>query len=212
MMASIPVKIAFGVLFLAPLTTVGVLAHRLSTYAAIIERYECKRSVCEADFDGDGQPGSLSIDRVAPVPNFDSWWVVSDSNRELLRVPRRSLDNTIRTHVAIVSDSPPARLLVYDNIADFRPARHAVFVYDGKSLINVSPTEADLQILAAMGANDDTGTRQHWIFFTYVVIPAIGVYCIALSIIGWKLFRRRRTNSEVGRIPPASKNGTTAHI
>src|SRR5882762_6329372 len=176
---SVFLKIGGSFLILAPALAVLFFGYRIHRYHADLEKYACNREVCEADFDGDGIPGTLSIDRTSPAPNFDSWFVVRDSGKEFLREPRRSIDNSLKTHVAVISDSRPARVIVYDHIFDHKPSRSLVFAYDGKTMVQQPPSENDREVLAAMGAVDETGTYERWVFFEILAVPAlVGYYAL----------------------------------
>jgi hypothetical protein len=181
-------KIGLSFLILVPALVVLCFGYRIQRYHALLEKYECNRDVCEADFNGDGVPGTLSIDRTAPAPDFDSWLVVRDSGKELLREPRRSIDNSLKTHVAVISESRPARVIVYDHIFDHKPSRSLVLAYNGKSMMQQSPSEKDNEVLAAMGAVDETGTYERWILFQLLAVPALIGYYIILAIVGRRMF------------------------
>src|SRR5882672_9943786 len=134
-------QISLAFLILIPGLVVFSFGYRLHRYHSLLEKYECKRDLCEADFDGDGVLGTLSIDRTSPAAKFDSWWVVTDSGKELLREPRRSIDNSLKTHAAIIDDRGKARLIIYDHIFDHNPPRSLVFVFDGKTMVQNGPSE-----------------------------------------------------------------------
>jgi hypothetical protein len=182
-------KFCFVLVTMFPMVAFVYLQGRISHYLALLEKYECDSERCEADFDGDGIPGSLTIDYRAPAMNFDSWFVVEDSGQQLLKLPRRKYDNTLRTLAAIAAD-PVGRLIIYDHIRDGNPPRELVFAYDGSSkMIPVSPQKLDLEILAALASNDDTGTRYRWLLVQFVT-PLVGLYLVALVAFAW--YRRRK--------------------
>ena len=184
-------QLCFVLVSVIPLIAFAYLQGRISHHLALLEKYECDRERCEADFDGDGIPGSLTIDFRAPAENFDSWFVVEDSGRQLLKVPRRKYDNTLQTLAAVVAE-PDARLIIYDHIIDGNPPRDLVFAYDGSSkMIQVSPQKLDLEILAALATNDDTGTRYRWLLVQFAT-PLVLLYLIALVAFAWY---RRWTSS-----------------
>jgi hypothetical protein len=145
----------------------------------------------EKNFDGDAVPGTLSIDRTSPAPKFDSWWVVTDSGKELLREPRRSIDNSLKTHAAIIDDRGATRLIIYDHIFDHNPPRSLVFVSDGKTLVREAPLEDDNDVLAAMGSADETGTYERWVLFQLLAVPALVCYYALFAFVAWKIFRKR---------------------
>jgi hypothetical protein len=184
-------RVGFGVLILAPVLAVYFFEHRIKHYEALLEKYECDRRVCEADFDGDGRPGTLSIDRTAPAPKFDSWFVIVDSGKELLREPRRSIDNSLKTHAAVIAEAGVARVIIYDHIFDHGTPRSLVFAYDGKSMVKVSPSEEEREVLAAIEANDETGTFEKWVLFRLLVIPGLVFYYLVLGFVAFRVFWKR---------------------
>ena len=192
MKKSLWLKMIFGVLLVVPTLVVYGFWHRIYRYHLLLNEHECQRNVCEADFDGDGVQGSLSVDKNMPAEDFDSWLVVTDSGKELLREPRRSIDNTLRTHAGIVSSPGGARLIIYDHIFDHKPPRSSVFAYDGRRMARVTPSEGDLEILAAMAARDETGTFEAWMLFQILSLPALACYYLLLAFAGWKLFSKRK--------------------
>lgn len=182
-------QLLFILISVTPLIAFAFLQGRNSHYLALLEKYECDRERCEADFDGDGIPGCLTIDYRAPAVNFDSWFVVEDSGRQLLKLPRRKYDNSLRTLAAIVAD-PVGRLIIYDHIRDGEPPRDLVFAYDGSSkMIPVSPQKLDLEVLAALATTDDTGTRYRWLLVQFAT-PFVLLYLAALAAFVW--YRRRK--------------------
>ena len=177
-------QFCFVLVSISPVVAYAFLQGRISHYLALLEKYECDRARCEADFDQDGRPGNLIIDYDQPAANFDSWYVVEDSERQLLKIPRRSHDSTVRTHAAIVTE-PVTRLIIYDHVQDGRPPRDLVFVYDGLSkMIEIPPQKLDLELLAALAATDDTGTRYRWLLVQYAT-PVVILYLGALAVFAW---------------------------
>lgn len=159
-------------------------------HQAVLNEYECDRDVCEADFDGDGLLGTLTVDRAAPLSQYDSWWVVVDSGKELLRLPRRYIDNTLRTHAAVYTQSGTTRITIYDHLDKKKPV-NAVYAYDGHRMVEVAPSEKDRGILKAMGSLDDSGSFGTWVLFRVFWKPALVCYYLLLVVIGWIAFRKR---------------------
>ena len=181
----------FALISILPIVIVAYLQGRADRYALLVEKYECDRANCEADFDGDGRPGRLFIDYERPAPNFDSWFVVEDSGRQLLKQARRSFDRSLRTHVAVIKESPSARLIIYDHIRDGGPARNVIFGYDASGkMIEVPSTKTDEDVLAALAGTDDAGTRNRWLLFQFLIKPALFFYLMALIAFAW--YRRKR--------------------
>lgn len=164
---------------------------RVDSYnVAVLNEYECDGDRCESDFDGDGMSGTLTVDRGAPLSQYDSWWVVTDSGKELLRLPRRDIDNTLRTHAAIYTQSGMTRIVIYDHLDKKKPVS-TVYAYDGHRLVEVKPTEKDKEILKAMGSLDDSGSFGAWVLFRVFWKPALVFYYLLLVAIGWIGLRKQ---------------------
>jgi hypothetical protein len=195
-MISIAVRrFGFALMWVIPLLAFAYLQGRLNHYAALMEKYECKRAICDADFDGDGIAGKIFIDYQAPASNFDSWFVIEDSGRQLLREPRRSLDNSLQTHAAVISESSGSRLIIYDHIRDESSPRSLVFAYDGTGrMVEVQANKTDQEVLAALAVTDDTGTRTRWLVFQLLAKPALVCYLVVSATFVW--YRRRKRSKE----------------
>lgn len=179
-----------------PLLALAFFQGRLNHYSALLEKYECNRAVCNADFDGDGIPGKLFVESDKSASNFDSWFVVEDSGQQLIKQPRRSLDSSLRTHAAVINESPNSRLIIYDHIRDGGPPRNLVFVYDGSGrMTEVQPTKTDQDVFAALAVTDDAGTRTQWLLFQLVAKPLLLCYLVALAVIIW--YKRRKPQGAI---------------
>ena len=182
-------------MWVIPLLVVAYLQGRLNDYSALVKKYECKRAVCEADFDGDGIPGKLLINYDRPASNFDSWFVIEDSGRQLLRQPRRSLDNSLQTHAAVISESSGSRLIIYDHIRDGSSPRDLVFAYDRSGrMIEVEANKTDQEVLAALAITDDSGTRNRWLIFQLLVRPLLLCYLVVSAT--FVLYRRGKRSKD----------------
>jgi hypothetical protein len=174
-------------LSLVPLAIYVPLSAKDEKYSQAIARYECAQGPCAADFNGDGRFGNVVIDRTTsppagPYPAAQAWLVASDSDRELLRLPYSYADNTLRTHIAIRPDSSGDRLLVFDHNTQGEPLRHA-YAWNGKQLVQVEPSAADQEILAALSARDDAGTWNQWVLFRSFGKPLIlGFYLLVVTV------------------------------
>lgn len=168
----------------------------MDQHFAVLQKYECNRALCHADFDGDGVPGKLFIDYDKPLANFDSWFVVEDSGRQLLKQPRRSYDGSLRTHAAILDDPLASRLIIYDHIRDGNPPGNLVFVYDGsRKMVQVPPQITDEQVLAALATTDDAGTKREWLLFQ-VAKPVVN--CFLAALVGLKIVTVIRLSRRAG--------------
>lgn len=185
------------VLIVVPLAIDHTISARLARYDVLTLQYECNPPRCAADFDGDGISGILSIDSQAapPAESYSAWqrWlVVVDSGNELLRIPFRYADGSLRTHAGIRPAEGGSRLIIFDHDADGTPVRQ-VFGWNGRNIVQVTPTHDDLQILSALAAHDDAGTAMQWALYRSVKIPALLLYCILLLSIGAYILFRKRT-------------------
>jgi hypothetical protein len=185
----------FALVSIIPVLAIAFFQGRMNHYSTLLQKYECNRAVCDADFDGDGIRGKLFINHDAPISNFDSWFVVEDSGRQLVKQPRRSYDTTLRTHAAIINESLPTRLIIYDHVQDGNPPRDLVFAYDGSGkMIEVPPQKVDLDVLAAFAATDDAGTRNQWLLFQFAK-PVLVCY-LAVLIVFASYRRKKRLSKE----------------
>jgi len=193
---------------LTPLVIYSRLSAKDERYTQAITKYECVQDNCVADFDGDGSTGNLLIDRASPPPSGSysarqSWLVVKDSDRELLRLPFSYADSTLRTHVAIRNEIGGARLLIFDHTTEGKPIRQ-VFAWDGKQMVQVESSIADREILAAMSARDDAGSWNNWALYRSLKIPILVSYYILLAaILGLFIIRRHRRKAESIKNNPA---------
>jgi hypothetical protein len=183
---------------LAPLVIYSRLSSKDERYTQTITKYECVQDNCVADFDGDGRTGNLLIDRTSPPPSgsysaHQAWLVVNDSHRELLRLPFSYADSTLRTHVAIRNEIGGARLLIFDHTTEGKPVRQ-VFAWDGKQMVQVDPSAADQEILAALSARDDAGSWNDWALYRSLILPIlVGYYVLLAGIVGlFSILRHRR--------------------
>lgn len=183
--------IVFVLLLTVPMLITYWLSAKDRSYDEILRLYECQDNICNADFDGDGMLGQLIVEE-APPSSYDSWLVVIDSGRELLRLPHRRVDNTLRTHVAVRYETGNARLIVYDHIRGQNPPLNAVFAWNGRDMAQIFPSESDDEILTAMAARDDTGSQSYWAFYRAFWTLALICYYIPLIIlIAWQYPRSK---------------------
>jgi hypothetical protein len=159
-----------------------------ATYAGLRKRYECLPSApCAGDFDGDGLNGYIKIDQTS---QDDRWLVVFDSNRELLRIPYTSVDDSLRTHMALRDDALPARLLIFDRSLQ-------AYAMDGAVLAPVPPDAVDREILAALAAQDERGGFDYRFMLRYAIIfGGAGYDLIVVCIAGGLFFIRRRLRQD----------------
>jgi len=191
MKRSLLVDVIVVLIVLLPAAATFWLSRIDSHNLALLDEYECDSDVCEADFDGDGLSGKLTVDRGAPLSQYDSWWVVTDSGKELLRLPRRDIDNTLRTHAAVYTQSGMTRIVIYDHLDKKKPVS-AVYAYDGHRMVEVQPAEKDKEIFKAMGSLDDSGSFGNWILFRTFWKPTLIFYYLLVVLIGWIARRQFR--------------------
>jgi hypothetical protein len=182
---------------LTPFLIYSRLASKDAGYSQTIAKYECAEDNCAADFDGDGRAGNLLIDRTSSPPSGrylarQAWLVVNDSHRELLRLPFSYADSTLRTHVAIRNEMAGARLLIFDHTIEGKPIRQ-VFAWNGEQMVQVQSSAADQEILAALGARDDTGSWNDWALYRFLGVPILAGYYVSLAgILGSLIIVRHR--------------------
>jgi hypothetical protein len=198
-----PVTVSvFALLVLLPLPVAYWLYAKDRRYDVVLEgpldAQECIHSACQIDFDGDGLPGSLIIDQGSPAEYYDSWLVVKESNREVLRLPHRRIDNTLRTHAAVRVERGKAHLIVYDHIKPPGPPINAVFAWNGERMVQIPPSKEEEEILEAMDARDDAGNFNRWVIYRTAVTPLLILYYVSIAtFIVWRLYRRRESSTRV---------------
>jgi len=159
----------------------------------IRDAQECVSEPCKVDFDGDAIPGLLYIDRASPAEYYDSWLVAVDKGHEILRLPYRRLDNTLRTHVGIRTDNGRIHLLVYDHMNRPGPSISTVFAWNGSGLVEINASRDEQELLKAMSARDDAGTFTYWAAYRTLRLPALTLYyVISGGVYAWWIVRRKR--------------------
>ncbi len=186
------ILLAALLLIVSPLLAHRWFVTRDSYYDEVASMYECERDVCEADFDGDGILGRLERRTNIPATPSKRLLVVIDNGRELLRLPYRYIDGTLRTHVAIRNESGRARLLIFDGVERAGIPVRAVFAWDGQSMAQLTPSDDDHEILSAMSARDDAGTWSDWALYRAFSLPLLFGYYLLLAgiMIGFTLRHR----------------------
>jgi len=204
--------VALVVCCIMPLVLDNHLSSQDANYTEAIAKYECLEERCVADFDGDGKPGNVLIDRVSEPPAISyparrAWLVVIDSERELLRLPFNYADGTLRTHAAIRSAENGARLLIFDHTIEGTPIRQ-VFSWDGKQMVQVQPSLADEEILKALSARDDAGSWNNWALYRTLRIPVLIVYYIFLFVVvaAWIRIRQIRKSKVRSKFDASTAN------
>lgn len=158
------------------------LSTKESRYIETIRQHECQRDVCEADFDGDGRPGRLVIDRTIPPPiGYHAWLIVIDNEQEILRLPYWWLDGSFRTHIAIQNEDNRARLLVFAQTVEGVPISK-VFAWDDRVMTQILPSDKDQSILLAMAAFDDAGSARCWTLYKVLRWPIL-IGCVLSFIV-----------------------------
>jgi hypothetical protein len=192
-------KVAWALVVLAviPILLQICLSKKNKSYDQLIYRYECYPVACEADFNSDGQ--LEQVERVRrSLTSIDELLVVKDKDYELLSIPYEYVDGSLRTHVAIRTETGNSTLLVFDGTRGGEPQRKA-FRWNGRQLVEVTPSPADLRILTALAARDNAGTWVFWGLYTAFMMPLLlGYYALLVLIVGlligsrWLRGRRRR--------------------
>ena len=189
-------------LLLLPLLVDQILNSKQSRLDArqdqLVRDYECyPLSSCVADFDGDGIPAKFYPVLTQAV---SGQLVVIEGGHEVLRLSYDHTDNSLRTHAAIHKEKNKSRLLIYDGTTSGEKGR-AAFEWNGNRLVEVTPTEAENEIISAMAAHDDTGGRNDRAFRDLVrMISLVAVYLVlSFILLAVVLIRRgKRIGSDPG--------------
>lgn len=178
--------IGLSLLFTVPMLLAFWLSSKDKHYDGVLNTYECPRDVCAADFDGDGISERLVVNREAPSSVEGSLSVTRNDGQELLRLPYRHIDNTLRTHIGVRSVSGKTHLIIYDQIRGAGTTLNTVFEWDGEKMAQVTPSKDDQEVLLAMAARDDAGAFNQWVFFRLFKTPVLLCYYSLLGVILWK--------------------------
>lgn len=168
-------------------------AGRDRRFESLRQQYECFSRPCLIDIDGDSVAEELAVQLTDSDKKPHDWILLKDGTNELLRLPYHLTDGTLRTHLAIRSDKPGPRLLVFDGARSFGIGR-AVFRWDGNQVAAIEPDSLDEEILSAMAADDDAGTRSGWTLFRLqrrVLYLILGFGILATGLI---VFRKSRVS------------------
>jgi hypothetical protein len=166
-------------------------------YDHLFDMYECgyyAQKPCEGDFNGDGRTGHILIDGHLNTPTELPPEVVDD-RQDVFRLKVFSLDNTLRTHMAVREDTGGARLLVWEGVRTESGRRitpvSLVYAWRDGKLSEVEAVAVDREILSAMRARDDAGTWMEWVIYRMLKWPSRVIYGL-LIIAAAMLYRRHR--------------------
>lgn len=161
-----------------------------ATYARLRERYEClPHASCAGDFDGDEKNGYVNTTPFISTMHPERWVIVSDSDREILRLPYTFTDDSMRTHVALRDDTVPARLLIFDHSS-------RAYAISGSALAPVTPDAVDQEILAAMAAQDTYGNFEYRLMLRFAIIFGGAGYDLLVVCIAAGVFFIRRLRQD----------------
>lgn len=173
------------------------LSKKDAHYDEVVSKYECEGDVCEADFNGDGTPGRLERLK-ASLTTQERWLVAVDNGQELIRLPYKYIDGSLRTHAALRNESGKARLLIFDGTKGGAPVQ-AVFEWDGQRMTQVTPSDDDRQILSAIAARDDAGMWMDWGNYRAFSLPfLLSYYSLLIGIVIGVLLRHRCRSATEG--------------
>lgn len=125
------------------------------------------------------------IDRIADQPVTSratpGRFVLERAGVTILDIPDSPMDGTFRTHVAWCPRAGDVRrLCVFDAASrESEPAR--VFSWDGTRFVPSRRDASADQVLAALAARDDGGTRLIWLAY-FLLKPAVWVFYTALLL------------------------------
>ncbi len=159
----------------------------------LVRRYECSER-CSADFDGDGVAGEVLIEwrKDSAVPG-DQWLIASDGGKELLRVPFRYLDNTLRSHAAVRSLDGKTRLLIYWGAMREPKNGTSVDAWSDQKMVESIPMAAEREVLSAIAERDDSGGFANLVAYRLIRKGAlIGYYVLFVGGALLILMKRKR--------------------
>lgn len=180
------VTILTSSLFAVPALLTFWLSSVDKRYDDVLDTYECPRDVCAADFDGDGISERVIVIRESPSSVEGSLSVTRNNGQEILRLPYRHIDNTLRTHIGIRGGSRKTHLIIYDQIRGDSRTFNTAFEWDGEKMAEVPPSEGDQEVLHAMAARDDAGAFNKWVLFRISKTPVLLCYYSLFGVMLWK--------------------------
>ncbi|MCP9496338.1 MAG: hypothetical protein MSG64_17990 [Pyrinomonadaceae bacterium MAG19_C2-C3] len=191
---SLLLRVVFVCIITLPLFAYSWFSARYSYLQQLTEMYQCEKDVCEADFDGDGVLGRVVIERTNNSASADaSRLVVTDGGQEILRLPYAYLDNTFRTHIAVIKGTGnKSQLLIFDGTRGRQDVTKAVYEWQSGNMIRTSAVPIEMEILTAMAAHDDAGKWLWWsLFRAFSVSLLLGYYIVLACIIVGFIVRHR---------------------
>ena len=191
----------YTIAVLAPALVAAWLMYSYHRHRTLVARFECPDFPCVRDVNGDGRLDSILTTR-PPTLHQASWGdviIVVDGRRRPL-VPHNPIDNTWRTHVAVVPHTEGAsHLVVFDGTAErgLEPIKGA-FAWDQSSVVPVKASWRDRRVMAAMAAFDDKGMSWFWILARFVLpVLLLGYYFVLtlLALLDWSRGKLRGARS-----------------
>ncbi len=201
------VTVLTSLLFVAPALLAFWLSSVDKRYDDVLDIYECPRDVCAADFNGDGISQRLIVNRESPSSVEGSVSVTRNNGQELLRLPYRHIDNTLRMHIGIRGGSTKTHLIIYDQLKGDGRTFNTVFEWDGEKMAQVPPSEDDQEVLYAMAARDDAGGFNKWVLFRISKTPVLLCYYSLFGVMLWKF--RQSSFHLLPQNPPNRERDTT---
>lgn len=159
-----------------PLVLCWWLSSKDKRYDELVSMVECYPFPCTADFNQNGTLDRLEIVQDNPDDRLSWRLVITDDGRRLFELPYESTDNSFRTRAAIRRDGDVPRLLVYDGVS--LEYVKGAFEWSGEEMSEIKTSPLDREILNAMAARDDSGSRQSWIIYQLLLYFALPVYLL----------------------------------
>lgn len=200
------------VLIYAPFAVSRQFTNYYERYEAIAKKYECYPvETCQADFNGDGKPDRfVMVDEPNDVYlHYYRLKIFIEENgveKEILDLRYDQIDNTYRTHTAVVEQFGEKKLIIYDTVN-----KEPYYIWDGSRLAPVwdgkTPSHPvieraihEREIRQAMALEDDTGGFNQKIMFQTSLYSLFALYYTMLSIaVGIYVYFTRRSKPKFFR-------------
>jgi len=195
---------------LAPIGIDRYLMARYHYYQNLVLTYECypvfqsgvlKLRECAGDFDGDGIPGAVVLERGEPRTD-EGKAVIVDGGRKLFYLPYfYESELALSTHLAVYDESGLTHLVVVDGMTH-NPTLIAVFAWDGQQIAQVHPSKTGQEIIDSMRA--EIGEIENWSDYAFFRKFLLFVYYFLVLIATLLYLKRTSIHAAIARLnrPP----------
>lgn len=170
-------------MFLLPIMIGGVVYEVwFGKNGRLTKKYECyPLHQCQFDINNDGIADRIeSVNEPRPEEKYHLRLKIHvlerGTEREILNIENVNIDNTFRTHLAVLEENGTNKIVIYDtkNTEQF-------FHWNGTALIPTEdPSNLEQRIRTAMSMNDDTGGHHTRIFVELAFFLFCGLYYFLL--------------------------------